>query len=95
MTKQKPGWVRGIISRADTDEAPTSATVTVQSLVDAVKTAQRDLEASYARAHEDLATLNRAKQTLCDFLKAADLDIHCEPEPMAMRTLVQIDEAGT
>lgn len=95
MSQTRPRWVRAIIDRAESNDAPTSATITVQSLVDAIKTAQQNLDASYARAQEDIGSLNKAKQALCDFIKEADLDINCEPEPMTMRTLVQIDEEGT
>ncbi len=89
----KPSWVRGIISRAETVEAPTHAPVTLQALVDAVKTGQQNVKASFVRLAEQVDDLNRAKAALCAYVTAEDLDIICEPEPMTMRTLVQIDEA--
>lgn len=93
--KRKASWLRGVFSSVDNDDAPTSAPVTVQALVDAVKMGQENVKASYARLHNDMEALNRAKAVLCDFVRASDLDINCEPEPMTMRTLVQIDEAQT
>ncbi len=93
--KKRAGWVRGVISRANSDEAPTHAPVTIQALLDGIKSAQQNVKASFARLAADVDALNHAKQAFADYVKANDLDITCEPDPMTMRTLVQIDEAQT